>query len=120
MAYNRTTRSFTLGNDDQSDPFRWIVENLDPADSAGMTDEQIGAWVDTLIEQTIEQDGFAIEAQAEELTFPRYGYTTDDVFEDSESWRAFKHQELLSDLQAERESVIAYLKNWIASGANAR
>lgn len=110
--YDNTTRSFTA--QDASGSYDWIVENCDRDDYLSLTDKNIYAWVDTIIDQSKTTDLYAIEDKAETLNYPRFGYTTADRFENAEEWLAFKRQEIEQDYLAEREYVFAYLKAWIA------
>lgn len=109
--FNSTTKSYTL--EDASGSYSWIVEALNGADYQTMTDAEIHAWIDTLISNTKDYDVVEVEARAYEQSYPRYGYTTADVYEDAESWLTDKLSEIDSDYADERESVFRFIKNWI-------
>lgn len=112
--YNNTTRSFTA--QDASGSYAWIVENCERSDYQKMTHEDIYAWVDTIIDQCKEHDLYDVENKAETLTYPRYGYTTADVFQDSDEWLAFKRQEIAGDYVSEREYIFNWINDWIKGG----
>lgn len=114
MSYNKTTKSYTL-EDQSSKPLDWIVEGCDPADYTSLTDDDFGKWVDTLIDNEKENDTYDLDKALDTMIFPRYGYTTAQIFENANEYRAFKLQEMNDDFAAERADVIAYLKAWVAS-----
>lgn len=116
--YNTTTHSYTM--EDAGGSYNWIVEALDVTEYQTMTDEEIGKWVDTLIEtaKEVEIANLSDVVDDEELTFPRFGYTTAQVFENAEDYAAFKRDEIESDLNAERDILIQFIKGWIAKGEN--
>lgn len=112
MAYDQASRSYKMTDDGGN--YDWILEGLDIRDYHDFTDEQIGEWVDALIEQSIEQEIVSMEADSEDLAFPRFGYTTAQEFEDLESYLEWKREEISSDLRAERDTMIDEIKDWIA------
>ena len=109
--YNTTTRSYTM--EDGSGSYAWIVENYEPADIQGMSDEAIYRWIDTLIEQAKESKMSLLDDLAESKAYPCFGYTTAQIFYTPDEWIAFKKQEIETDLSAEREHVFKYLKEWL-------
>jgi hypothetical protein len=97
---------------DASGSYSWMVENLDRSDYQLMTDDEIASWVNDLIDATaFDAD---LDNAAEGMPFPRFGYTTAQRFENADEWVAFKKEEMLEDVEAEREAAIKYLKHWIA------
>lgn len=114
--YDQTTKSFTLR--DASGSYAWLWENMDAADCASMTDDEIYAWVDEQISHSKEMDTYAIEERAETLSYPVFGYTTAEKFENADEYIAFKIDELNSDMQADRESAFSAIKAWIAENSN--
>lgn len=111
--YNQLTRSYTMT--DESGSHDWITENWDHKDYQDWSDADIYNYVDTLIENEIfhQQEENNLEEKAYEMKYPRYGYTTADVFENPEEYIAFKKDEIETDLKNERETVFGYLKSWI-------
>jgi len=108
--YNQTTKSYTLG-DASTSPYDWLVENMEPADCAGMTNGEIYAWIDQQI--SIAKDSDIQELKNDEdRVYPRFGYTTAQVFEDEESYITFKTEEINEDYAKEREDVFSWLKEW--------
>jgi len=111
--YNSTTHSFTLA--DATGTFDWIIEGLDAAEFAGNSDTDLYEWVDVLISNTIEQDDYDIEVRADDLDYPVYGYTTDQQYADQGEYIEAKSQELREDLHNERDAVVEFLRQWIAT-----
>lgn len=110
--YNTSTRSFTM--EDASGSYSWMVEGFDPADFQTMSDAEIYAWIDQQTSLMKDADLLEIEQQAESNVYPRYGYTTAQVFENEDEWLQFKREELAEDLKNERTYVFDFLKQWIA------
>jgi len=108
--YDTTLRRFTLMDASQS--YDWIVEGADPAEVATMTDEEMGTWVDTLIEHSKEQDRYEIEERAASKSYPCYGYTTAQVFENEDEYIEAKRTEMEADYTDERDDVIRWLRTW--------
>jgi hypothetical protein len=112
--YNTTTRSYTM--EDASGGYDWMVEGMAPADCQRMTEKDIREWVDTLIAQAKEEAEAELDNSIEDLAFPRMGYTTTKTFENADDYRAFKLDEIESDLNSERQHVFNFLKSWIEEG----
>lgn len=110
--YNTTTRSYTM--EDASGTYNWFVEGLARADYQNMTDAALLEWIDTHIEITKSSDLNELEESIQEMEFPRMGYTTAQTFENAEEYIAFKTEEIESDLKNERESLLSFVKAWIA------
>lgn len=111
MTYNTTTKGFTM--EDSSGSYRWITEGLDPKDSIRATDAELRAWVETLLEFSKEQDWAEVERRAEEYTYPRFGYTTNQVHQSADEYLNAKRQEIEDDYAGERQRVFDFLKMWI-------
>lgn len=114
--FNTTTRTFTL--EDASGSYDWIVEGADPAEVATMTDEEMGTWVDTLIEHSKEQDRYEIEERAASKSYPCYGYTTAQVFENEDEYIAAWLADMEEDYKVERGEVINLIKEWASEELN--
>lgn len=108
--FNATTRTFTL--EDASGSYDWIVEGADPAEVATMTDEEMGTWVDTLIENSKEQDRYEIEERAASKSYPCHGYTTAETFESEDEYIAARTADMEEDYKVERGEVINWIKEW--------
>lgn len=96
-----------------SGSYGWLVENMDTADCQNMTDADIYAWIDCAIAFSKENAIAKLEANIEDMTFPRLGYTIDQKFQDADEYEAFKRAQIDSDLGQERERVFDFLKSWI-------
>lgn len=110
--YNNTTKSYTL-EDNSSMPYDWITRDADRDFSQGMTDVEIYAWVDRLIEEAQEGDLGELEEDAENTTYPVMGYSTTQIFEDADEYITFKTEEINEDYAVEREHVFNLIKTWI-------
>lgn len=111
--YNTSTKSYTL--EDAGGSYSWIFENIDRDDCKHMTDDDIYAWVDQLIDTEAGYDEQRIEDNPP-TRYPAYGHSTADLFETADDWIAWKKQELQNDMKAERAYVFALIKDWIATG----
>lgn len=108
--FNTTTSTYTL--QDAAGSYSWLTEGLDPAEYADFTDGQLAEWVKTYVEIEIERDIADAEEAARELSFPRFGYSTTQVFEDKDEYLDFKREEIRSEVEADAENAIAYLRTW--------
>jgi hypothetical protein len=110
--YNTATKSFTVS--DNGD-FGWITQDMDTQqDYSDVDDDTLNEWVDQVIERTIEYDDMWIEQQAQNNSYPMYGYTVAKVFVNEDEYIASKKQELRDDLAAERDEIKQFIKSWIA------
>lgn len=108
--YDNTTRSYTLK--DASGSYAWIVENMQRSDVASMTDDELTAWVNDLIDDAKGYDLEKIEDAAPAQTYPRYGYSTADVLNDEDEYLAYWRGWVERDYADESPQVVAWLKAW--------
>lgn len=108
--YDQTRKEFSAR--DVSGSYAWIVENLEPKEVA-MSDQEIHEWAETIVEQSMSTDAMEIDEKVESLSFPRYGYTANQVFQNSDEWKAFKRKEIKEDYVGETEEVYRFLKHWL-------
>lgn len=110
-----TEYTFSLESGDMADPYAWIIEGVTPAD---VTENSIGGWVDVLIENERDRVISAINDNADQLVYPRYGFTTAQVFETPDEWVAWRMSLLDEDIDAERDSVTRYIESWLRETQN--
>lgn len=131
--YNSTTKTYELDIDH-------FIDNEDPREIVEMSIEAITQWVDDEIETAIDNDEWELEEHLEKEArewereneyrsiegnewmgdlrdrYPRFGYTSDQVFEDEDAYRAFKRQEMRDAYAAQRDDVINGIIEWAREG----
>lgn len=102
--FNATTKQYTAAGYDGS--FDWIIEGTDAAQiSEAAADE----WAQRVIDITKEADIMEMSAAAEEMTFPKMGYSTTHVYESFDDYVTQKTAEIEADLDAEKATIVAFL-----------
>ena len=114
--YNNATRCWSL--QDAGGSYSWIVENYDSKDFQTMTDDEIHAWADQLIDQERDESARQIESWAENKHYPCFGYTTATILENADEYIAYFKADFESDMVGEREYVFDWIKTWIKGKGN--
>lgn len=96
---------------DASGSFSWITEGVLPSQ---IDDDGLGEWADTIISQSIESATYSIQERAEQMTFPKMGYSTTHIYQNAEDYIAQKTEEAESEIKSERSEIISYLQNWMS------
>ena len=102
--FNTTTKQYTAAGHDGS--FDWIVEG---ADAARISKEVANEWADQVIANVKEADIIKMSEAAEEMTFPKMGYSTTHVYRSLDDYIDQKTTEIEADLDAEKSAIVAFL-----------
>lgn len=106
--FNTTTNTYRLT--DASGSYDWMWEALDALDYADDADiiKAVNSHASNAIDMLIAD----AEERAERQSYPRYGYTTDEVYEDADAWLEAKREEIRTEIEADKETAIAEFKAW--------
>lgn len=89
----------------------WILENIDIDALKSMTDDDLMAWAKDACEPGREMAIYDLDDSEGNVEFPRFGYTTAQVFEDWDSYRAFKIEDINEETEAKVDETFAALVN---------
>jgi len=93
--------------------FDAVVAGLRPSDLAGCGDEDIMRWVDATVGNAIEAELAALNTRLEKLAFPLMSGSVNKIFESPEEYFEAEAAEIREQLEAEREPLFRFLKQWL-------
>lgn len=101
---------------DATGDYDWIFEGYEPYTES---DWDIEGWLDGLVEVERERCISAIEERGEEIEYPFMLYTTTNIIENAEEYKAAKLREMEEAIPGEREAAKAAILEWLKGDSNA-
>ena len=85
---------------------------MEGAEPTTLDQEAIDEWVNLVADQTIESNEISIAERATELEYPVFGNSPADIYESPGEYIANKTEEMLTDIEAEKEELADFLRQW--------